>query len=257
MSPAPLQRSELELAELSVRTNFCLDAAGRMVWINERPPLRRPPRLYLIWTRAGTVCGLRDDVPAALAARVRELVAAEPPATDLSRLPRCLNAVRAALEAHGPVTDAPRAGGPDYRFPAPDAQTPPLAGAASHAGTAADGADVVWLGPDNAHLLHRWLPAWIPDAGIGEPTAAVLVDGAAVAICATVRMPGEAAAAGVEAHPAFRGRGYAPAATAAWARAIHERGIVPLYGTSWDNLASQRVAAKLGLIQFGASLGIE
>ena len=60
----------------------------------------------------------------------------------------------------------------------------------------------------------------------------------------------------METHPAFRGRGYAVAATAAWARAVRERGIVPLYSTGFSNAASQRVAAKLGLRRYGASVSL-
>jgi len=71
------------------------------------------------------------------------------------------------------------------------------------------------------------------------------------------RIPGEATEAGVETHPAFRGHGYAAIATAAWARAMRDRGVIPLYSTAWENFASQRVAAKLSLIRYGASLSIE
>lgn len=85
---------------------------------------------------------------------------------------------------------------------------------------------------------------------------AVVVDGAAVAICACARLPGEATEAGVETHAAFRGRGHAGAATAAWACAVRERGVIPLYSTGFRNVASQRVAAKLGLRRYGASVSI-
>jgi predicted GNAT family acetyltransferase len=84
----------------------------------------------------------------------------------------------------------------------------------------------------------------------------VLVDGAAVAICACARLPGPATEAGVETHPAFRGSGHAVTATAAWACAVRERGIIPLYSTGFSNAASQRVAAKLGLRRYGASVSL-
>jgi len=110
---------------------------------------------------------------------------------------------------------------------------------------------------ENAHVLQRWLPEWLPDVSTQLPVMAVLVEGAAVAVCACSRVPGEATEAGLETHPAFRGHGYAAIATAAWARAMRDRGVIPLYSTAWQNLASQRVAAKLSLIRYGASLSIE
>jgi hypothetical protein len=55
-----------------------------------------------------------------------------------------------------------------------------------------------------------------------------------------VRWPGQATHAGVETPPAFRGHGYAVIATAAWAQGMRDRGVIPLYGTSWTNRASQR-----------------
>ena len=53
------------------------------------------------------------------------------------------------------------------------------------------------------------------------------------------------------------GRGFASAAVAAWAAALRERGRLPLYSTSWENLASQGVARKLGMVAYGEDWEIE
>jgi RimJ/RimL family protein N-acetyltransferase len=64
--------------------------------------------------------------------------------------------------------------------------------------------------------------------------------------CYSSRVGRVADEAGVETPPQHRGRGYAPIAVAAWARRVQAEGKLALYSTSWENRASQRVAAKLG-----------
>jgi hypothetical protein len=235
-STAP--RTDLELLEIHARTLHTHDAAGHLLAVNDDSG-KPAARLFLGWTSRGTIWRVRGDLPSDLVTRVGELVARDPPTGDLRRPPACLSAVRAALEEHGPVDDTEE-GGPAYRF-----------------GDIIEGTGgAVAVTERNAHVLDRWLPAWRPDVSNGLPIMAVLVDGAAVAICACARLPGEATEAGLETHEAFRGHGYAGTATAAWARAIRDRGIIPLYSTGWRNIASQRVAAKLGLICYGASVSI-
>jgi hypothetical protein len=230
--------SDVELIEIHARTLHTHDAAGRLLAINDGG--RKPAaRLFLGWTARDTIWRVRGDLPADLVARLGALVAAEPPGGELDRPPTCLAAVRAALTEHAPVAQADE-GGPAYCFPE----------------VIAEPAGTVAVTRANAEVLRRWLPEWLPDVATGLPIRAVLVAGAAVAICACARLPGEATEAGVETHPAFRGSGHAVAATAAWARAVRERGIVPLYSTGFSNTASQRVAAKLGLRQYGASVSL-
>ena len=80
---------------------------------------------------------------------------------------------------------------------------------------------------------------------------AVVVDDQAVSICYSARRTSAVAEAGVDTAEAFRGRGYAALVTAAWATAIRVAGITPVYSTGDDKLASQAVARKLGLREFG------
>jgi hypothetical protein len=233
-----VQPSDDELIELHARTCHTHDDAGRLIATNE-PHGQRSPRVFLVWTRRRAIWRVRHDLPAALVSTVADLVAADPPGGDLERPPTCVPAIRAALAEHAPVDDVDD-GGPTYCFPAAIADPP----------------EAVRVTGDNAHVLQRWLPAWLPDVAHQLPVLTVVVDGAAVAICACARRPAEATEAGVETHPTFRGRGHAAIATAAWACAMRARGVIPLYSTSWRNTASRRVAAKLGLIQYGASLAI-
>ena len=85
---------------------------------------------------------------------------------------------------------------------------------------------------------------------------AAIVNGSAVAVCASVRTISSAHEAGVETAPSFRGHGYASAVVAEWANMVRARGAEPLFSTSWQNTASRALARSLGLRQFGADLHI-
>jgi GNAT superfamily N-acetyltransferase len=91
-----------------------------------------------------------------------------------------------------------------------------------------------------------------------QPCFAVVRDGAAVSVCFSSRIGAGAAEAGVETLPAFRGRGYAAAVTAAWGATVRETGRVPLYSTGWENLASQscRPARRADHVRRGHNLDV-
>ena len=106
----------------------------------------------------------------------------------------------------------------------------------------------------NADVLGPYLAPWIPDITQSPPLFAMIHDGAAVAVCGSVRRTPAAHEAGVETVPEFRGRGFAVEVVTAWARAVRELGVIPMYSTSWSNVASRAVARKLGLRLFGSDL---
>ncbi len=89
-----------------------------------------------------------------------------------------------------------------------------------------------------------------------EPRMAVIEDGVAVSVCYSARLTERAADAGVETLEGYRGHSYAPKVVTAWAHAIRATGRIPLYSTSWDNLASQAVARKLQLVQYATDLSL-
>jgi hypothetical protein len=238
MTPRFDRRSEPALLARIARTLFTHDTAGNLVDVNE-PGGERAPRFYLAWNRCGVLWRVRHDVPPAVAERLAAIVAEQSASDDLEHPPACAAPLCVALAAHAPVA-AGHAGGIEYVFPDP-LDTP---------------GDTVALTADRSDVLERWLPQWQSYATTGLPVVVALVDGAAVSVCACVRFPGDTTEAGVETHPAFRGRRHAASVTAAWAHAVRARGIFPLYGTSWHNRASQRVAAQLGLIRVAGSLSI-
>lgn len=70
----------------------------------------------------------------------------------------------------------------------------------------------------------------------------VVEDGKAISVCASVRKSMAAHAAGVETSAGFRGRGHAVDAVLARVAAVQAMGLIALYGTSREKLASQTLA---------------
>ncbi len=232
--------SDLRLLQMQVDALFTHDPRGRIRQANE-PGGDRAPRFFFARSREGNLWRCRDDVDDETARRLDELASAEPVRDDLRAGPDNLDAFLAALglDRRG----ASIASGPAYRFP----DELPLP------------ANVTRIARPDLRLLRSL--AWdLEDTARTferrEPFMAVIDDGAAVALCHSARLTDQAAEAGVETLEAYRGRGYAGAVVAGWARAIRASGRIPLYSTSWDNHASQAVARKLGLVQYGTDLSL-
>jgi predicted GNAT family acetyltransferase len=85
----------------------------------------------------------------------------------------------------------------------------------------------------------------------------VVEESRVVSLCASVHASPAFHHAGVETAPAARGRGYAGRAVSAWAALVRTSGAQPLYGTTFDNLASQTVARRLGLTLIGSEFSVE
>jgi hypothetical protein len=111
---------------------------------------------------------------------------------------------------------------------------------------------------DDEALLERHFSGWVAGeiAAGRAPVMAVSQGGDPVSVCFCARRSAAAAEAGVETAAAFRGRGYAPRVTAAWANAVRAIGLTPIYSTDWENRASLSVAHKLKLIPFATDWSI-
>ncbi len=235
--------SDLRLLELQAEAMFTHDSAGRMVAINEPGGGGPAPRIFLGRSQMGSLWRVRHDLPDATVRRLEALAASEPVNDDLRTEPRNMAAFLEALRADGeePVMTS----GPAYRFP--DAPLPSPTG-------------ITWITRENLDLL-RLLDWDLEALAAGEldgwaPMAALVEDGAAVSLGFSARLTERVAEAGVNTLAAYRGRGYAPTVVSAWAHAIRATGRIPLYSTSWDNHASQAVARKLGLVQYGTDLSL-
>ncbi len=224
-----------DLMGILADTCFTYDARGRMLHSNEPcAEARRPaPRLFLGRTMTGHVVRCGATVPETLARRLEEIIERQVPIGELHAPPAAFAVVREALAQHAPIIT--EEAGPSYRFPESVARL----------------GEVVQLTGTNRELVrdtYRWLYDEFAD---WQPCFAVVRDGAAVSVCFSSRIGTNAAAAGVETLPAFRRRGYGAAVTAAWGTAVRESGRIPLYSTTWDNVASQGIARRVGLIMFG------
>jgi len=236
--------SDLDLMQIQVSALYRHDDRNRLLAVNEPGPPRPddppPPRLFLGRTRAGHVWRFRHDLPDSLVAELEPMLAEEPVVADLSRPPQCLAALQSTLARHGPLTGT--WSGPAWHFPD---DVP----ASKH--------DAIPVTTANDDLVRPLFPALADDLPWQQPCLALLDDGRLASVCFSARNTRLAAEAGVETREEFRGRGYAPAVVAAWARAVRQEGRIPLYSTSWDNLASRSVARKLGLVLYGADFSLE
>jgi RimJ/RimL family protein N-acetyltransferase len=235
-------RSPDQMMRIHVATLFDYDADGRLKFVREPGDPYVPPRLFMGRTLQGNVWHFRFDLPDDLTRELEFLCRSEPVASDFAHPPSVTAAIRAKLLGHAPIIREER--GPAYLI--------------SESVRAPN--DSVLISKGNAHFLQgefSWvLRLILNDVDIGPVTAIILQD-AAVSICYCARLSPWAAEAGVKTLPAMQGRGYATAAVAGWAAAIRERGLLPLYSTTWDKIASQRVARKLGMVLYGEDWSIE
>lgn len=226
---------ELAIMAIQAAALFRLDGGGRLLAVNESgAPIA--PRLFIGRTTEGNRWHCRHDLPESLAREIDALLAAEPPSAELRAPLRCDEPLRALLNGHAPITSV--WSGPAWWCPEGVAAPRPIPAVRLTASTA----------------LATNFPGWARDFANSQPCIAVLDGDDAVAVCCSSRLSPDAAEAGADTLPDYRGRGYAASAVAAWAAAIRATGRLPLYSTGWDNLASQGVARTLGLIPYGADL---
>jgi hypothetical protein len=223
-----------ELMQVQIDALFTHDVRGRMVHVNE-PGGKAAPRFFLGTTAHGHIWRFRHDLGHEVEAELDALCLAEP-VRDVAELDT--TRYEDVLARVGPIQSV--YAGPAYRFPLDLPDAPPA----------------IRITEDNSDVLRPYLEEWLPDVGYRDAMFAVVVGGHAVAIASSVRTSAVADEVGVETAAEFRGRGYASQAVITWAREIRSMNRIPLYSTSWDNVASQALAHSLGLSVYGADLNI-
>lgn len=227
--------------DLYIQTSFVLDDNGRIVSTRE-PGAKRGPLVTIVKSLKACAWAARADIPPALMSEIDRLAEAEQPAVNFEQGPAQSHRLIALLikriaPGEASVRKTMESDGPAFDFPKTLVQPP----------------DIVVV--EDEQLLNRNFSGWIPgeiEAGRG-PVMAIVEDGYPVSICFCARRSDTAAEAGVETAEAYRGRGYAPLVTAAWALAVRKSGRVPLYSTTWLNKSSLAVARKLKLVTYACS----
>ena len=220
--------------QLQLETLFLLNDERRI--LSTREPLPSPGPSFILIRGASTVAwAIRADIDDDVAAVLRTLVAQEPASATWDELP--LHARRYQELLNGPVR-----WGPAFSFPERlrSFNSKPVSTV------------------EDETLLSTHFSGWVAGeiAAGGAPMLAISDDGHPVSVCFCARRSTIAAEAGLETAPAFRGRGYAPCVTVAWANAVRERGLTPLYSTDWSNLPSLAVARKLELVPYATDWSI-
>ena len=227
-------RSNMELMKIQVEVLFTQDENGCLQRINEPAGNAKPaPRFFFGNTNEGAICRFRHDLPDNIVTQLKEVAAAEPMLMNSRKIPRGHRQFEEILQSHAPIERGWV--GPAYRFP--EQITPPT--------------NVVRLSRTNAGLLKGDFAEMVSELNSSQPYLAIVEDSQAVSICRSVCLSSRAYEAGVDTLAGYRRRGYATSAVAAWAFAVRALNLIPLYSTSWDNVASQHVAQRLGLVQYG------
>jgi len=233
--------SDRELMEVRVAALFTHVADARIRFVNEpwadAATRTAAPRFFLGRTAEGNLWRFRADVPDALVDHLQDLCFDEPPLSNARDAPRH---VASYLRLLAPRESTRLGMGPAYRVPA----------------GAEPSQRAVRITEANAAVLGAGFDDCAPELDSAQPFVGIVSDGRAVSICRSVRIGDRGHEAGVETLTDFRGRGFAPAAVAAWAAAVEQLGCVALYSTSWENTASQRVAGKVGAVFFGADFHV-
>lgn len=230
--------SDLDIMERHVQALFTHDDGGRLCLVNE-PDGAEAPRFFLGRTAEGNIRRFRFDLPQNFVEQLEALCLEEPATGDLRQEPAHFSEYLRLFETHSPVQKISM--GPAYIFPDKIKRQPRKA---------------VIVTSENLDVLSAGLEEWIPDVPYRRPFLAILHEGRAVSVCCSVRITSESHEAGVETLEAFRGNGLAADVTVQWANEVRKMGAMPLYSTSWENAASQSVAKKMGLVQYGTDFHV-
>jgi GNAT superfamily N-acetyltransferase len=218
---------------------FRMDERQRLVGLNE-PGDDPPPRIFLARSETAHRIWFGADIGEATIEACRAIARELPGWNGQQPAASLYDSMRVAVALEAPFVD--ETNGPAYRF-----------------GERVDiptGTEARVIYAASAHLLESNFPYTRSVLAFRSPVVGVVVDGAVVSACYCARKRPNACEAGVDTIERYRGRGFAALVVSAWRDAVEAEGREPLYSTSWDNLASRAVAAKLRLIPYAETLSL-
>jgi GNAT superfamily N-acetyltransferase len=242
--------SGLERLKIGAQTAFVFDPAGRILRVNA-PDHPTPPRFVISGCAEGNLFHLRYDVSDRVARMIGELAGAEPPLAKRESVPAHMAKYVALLKEDGPVARQETELG--YDLP-------------NNLGYAHD-FRIVRSGTEQGDALYSDLarngvPEGLREIGFKdekefwEPWCVAFHDSELAAVAFAARLGEKTAAAGVATAKAFRGRGLAAAATAAWTWHPRLSDLMLSYSHNRENRSSWRVTERLGLHFFGVHAAI-
>ncbi|WP_409295554.1 GNAT family N-acetyltransferase [Peribacillus sp. SCS-26] len=222
--------SDLKLMEIQADVLFKHDSSSRLTAVNEEGG-GEAPFLFLGQTKEGRILRFNASVPEPVCREIKDIVQSYPMNSALAK-------IIGAVSENNSVSNLWM--GPAYTFPESFQKS-------SHA---------VVITEENQEILRQDFPHLIEEFRPRQPIFAMVEEGRAVSVCFSARNSDLAAEAGVETLPGYQGKGYAVNCAGAWGMEIRKEKRIPLYSTSWDNLPSQKIAAKLRLHQYGVDLHV-
>ncbi|GIO29322.1 MULTISPECIES: GNAT family N-acetyltransferase [Paenibacillus] len=226
-------QSDRELMEVQANVLFNHNEDGRMTTINE-PSAKSAPRFFMGITKQGLVVRYHETLDEDVKNELKRFVE-KAPWLDAPNRVNMADIIR-ILSKDRPVDHVYL--GPAYVFP-------DVRGRLTQA---------VKITEMNIELLEPYFSDFVSDVLLGQPAFAVVQNQAVVSLCSSARSSSVAAEASLHTAPDFRGRAFGMEVAAAWAAEVQNQGRIALYSTAWNNLASQAVARKLKLRQYGMDL---
>lgn len=225
-----MRLSELDLIAIQVEVLFVHSPVGKMKCVNEKGN-PKAPRFFLGRTREGSITRYHCNVGDKTISKIEKLIREPSNHIEIAKIINVLNEERTVENIWmGPA------------FMLPNNLHKPTR--------------TIQITEKNKELLRENFPDLIEQMEWRQPYFAIVQNEKVVSICCSARSTPVAAEASAETLEEFQGNGYGTDVVTAWAISIQEEKRIPLYSTSWDNYASQAVARKLKLINYGMNLHI-
>lgn len=219
--------THLELMEHHVNVLFKHDREKRLLVVNE-PPYDVAPRIFIGATKLGSVVRFSNSLDAAIVEKLEQV---------MGRNPTNLGEIIKVLSLDGVFNHL--SFGPAYVFPEIRDRTC---------------TKVIKVTEENRVLLEPDFPYTFEDFDYKQPCFVIVENNMVVSICCSARQTSKADEASVFTHENYRGRAYGVQVTNAWASEVQKQGRIALYSTTWDNFASQSLARKLQMVQYGTDI---